>query len=146
MASAYCFYIKVEFENTWPDILSEKIADLATVERVEQSPSLAHDELVCIKYDSGFFMFYGWLREEMIVIIRPTDSKTTDKKKHKAVLERITEIFDEMKDRDWGRPMMKEDDHPISHSMTVTQKMIIFLLLFLCSLVFAIFMVVFGFA
>jgi len=125
----YCFIVKTEFENTWPDILSEKIADLATVERVEQfpytasygtktmtigdSPNPAHDELMyispangkiaCIKYDGGFFLFYGWLCDG-VVLVRPIGNGTINKKMHKVVEERITEIFDEMKDRYWKPP------------------------------------------
>ena len=100
----YCYIIKVEFKDTWHSILSEKIADIATVERVEQptytayydtknetfdglSPLLAVGKIVCIKYNGGFFMFFGWVREGTM-IIRHQYHRFTNKKKHKVVLKK----------------------------------------------------------
>ena len=107
----YCYVIKIEFENNWSDILAEKIADLATLEIVEQLPYTAsygtktveidglsnpvHGKLVCVKYDGGFFFLFGWLRE-VSVIIRPSYSKTINKNNDKVVRERITEILHSM--------------------------------------------------
>jgi len=113
----YCFTCKPEFENSWPDLLAAKISGLAKVERIEQSTYcvnygsksieltdlsvfLNDCGLVCVTYDSGFFILFGWRRTSVnygdCLLIRLEHQKTTNKRKHKAVLARITNILNEL--------------------------------------------------
>ena len=114
-----CFCCKLEFANTWKGIVAEKIADLAQVEQVTQSISCARygsisfetgdladylvhgGDMICITYDSGYIILLGWLSplsegSEDVLMIRMDYYKTFDRKKHGIILEKITEIFDEM--------------------------------------------------
>jgi len=147
-----CFLCKPEFENSWTDILATKISDLAKVERVEQSACtvnygtetmkidglserLVYGEKVCIKYDSGFVVLFGWRVPENcnreLLLIRMENQRTTNKKKHKAVLAKITEVLGEMA----IEPQIPDPELRKALFWTFKRKAILFLILFSITLI-----------
>lgn len=103
---------KTKFENTWPNILAEKLANLASVEVITQSEyrvvygvvvrefsDLTIDPNLylptCVKYDGGFFFVVG-CRYNDSWLIRITSNETIDMNKNRIVHTKIKEFFKEM--------------------------------------------------
>ena len=117
----YGIFCKTEYFSTWPLMHKEELAGFATVERIEQSTStfkcgsktMTYEEYlpgllacgngknVCVQYDGGFIILYGWLRDESILIIKPMCAETINKKKQKIIYKKIIEIFDKMEDKEF---------------------------------------------
>lgn len=98
MGTTGCFFCKAEFDSTWINILSDRLANSAEIERIMHSPYLAeygansleldlspyliYGNLICITYDNGFFVVYGFLRKDCdILVIRLLRSATSNKKR-----------------------------------------------------------------
>jgi len=110
MGTRYLIFYKKEFENTWPNILEEKLDGLASVDIVQDEYTITYGSvtrewknlserpgpsiLVCVRYDDGFFGILGTTHYGGIITI--TANETCNKNKNEVILAKITEILDEI--------------------------------------------------